>query len=146
MAKAIASGKATIPTMTPAVRSPRNSSRLYDFSDVTSFGTSTLGSRTPPGLSAGRGVAVAGGPLEEDDSHHAGEEQAPGHPHDQTSDELILHWRDAPDARRARVAGEEHLVRVRDEDRDDRHRDRHQKAVEHLHRVRQGAGVGGGGC
>jgi hypothetical protein len=40
MAKAIASGRATIPTMAPAVRSARNWARVYVLSVVTSLGTS----------------------------------------------------------------------------------------------------------
>src|SRR5690606_23850472 len=42
MAKAIASGSATIPTITPAVRSVTNCWREYDCNVVYSFGTSTL--------------------------------------------------------------------------------------------------------
>src|SRR5512143_1556865 len=44
MAKAIASGKATTPTMTPAVKSARSCWREYDFRVVNSFGISTGGS------------------------------------------------------------------------------------------------------
>jgi len=40
IAKAMASGSATIPTMTPAIRSARNCSRVYPASVVRSFGTS----------------------------------------------------------------------------------------------------------
>jgi hypothetical protein len=40
IAKAMASGSATIPTMIPAVRSAVNSTREYDLSVVNNFGTS----------------------------------------------------------------------------------------------------------
>ena len=40
IANAIASGRATTPTITPAVRSAVNCDRLYDFSVVIDFGTS----------------------------------------------------------------------------------------------------------
>jgi hypothetical protein len=39
IAKAIARGRATTPTITPAVRSDVNCERLYDFSVVIDFGT-----------------------------------------------------------------------------------------------------------
>ena len=40
IANAIARGRATTPTITPAVRSEVNCDRLYDFSVVIDFGTS----------------------------------------------------------------------------------------------------------
>ena len=50
IAKAIASGSATMPTITPATTSAKNWSRVYPLSVVTSLGTSA--SKFPP--AAGR--------------------------------------------------------------------------------------------
>jgi hypothetical protein len=61
MAKAIASGSATTPTMTPAVRSARHWAFVYPRIVVNSFGTSTSGIEARRPVSSGGSLDLSRG-------------------------------------------------------------------------------------
>src|SRR6185503_11953485 len=66
-------------------------------------------------LRAGDGlVAVVLLPAEEHHGDDGEEEESARYPHDEAPDELILHRRDAPDARGSRICGIEDRVGIRD--------------------------------
>ena len=99
-------------------------------------GNRRLGCRRFPVHLRARGrIFAAGVPFEEHHRHDDVEDDPARDPHDERAEQLILERRDGQHPRRGSVGRIENVVRHRDVDRDNRHRDAHQKAVQQLSRI-----------